>query len=78
LLNFFLGRALGVPVTDHTYEDSRLMKFAARMEMPAAEQLVEFNKANKGIKSVFRQLRVCVAFSSFFVDGALKVIASKP
>ncbi|ELU17291.1 hypothetical protein CAPTEDRAFT_36573, partial [Capitella teleta] len=42
-----MAKALGVPVTDHTYEDCRLMKFADTLDMPMAARLVNFNKTNK-------------------------------
>ena len=40
-------RALGVPVTDHTYDDCRLMQKASKLHMPANAGLVEFEKLHK-------------------------------
>ena len=59
------GRALGVPVTDHTYEDCRLMRYATELNMPQASVLVEFQKLNKKLgyahltSSLFSTVRIC-------------------
>ena len=37
-------RSLGVPVTDHTYEDIRLMNYSSLIDFPSASILVEFSK----------------------------------
>jgi hypothetical protein len=40
-------RALGVPVTDHSYDDCRLMQKAAKLKLPKTVGIVEFMKLNK-------------------------------
>ena len=47
MMDFYVHRALNVPVTDHTYEDIRLMNYAAKLQLPAASGLVEFAKLNR-------------------------------
>lgn len=39
--------ALGVPVTDHTYDDCRLMMKARKLNLPMDTGLVEFQKLHK-------------------------------
>nr|XP_012303359.1 lysophosphatidylcholine acyltransferase 2 isoform X3 [Aotus nancymaae] len=48
LLNTF--RALGIPVTDHTYEDCRLMISAGQLTLPMEAGLVEFTKISQKLK----------------------------
>uniref|UniRef100_A0A2K6FPE3 Lysophosphatidylcholine acyltransferase 2 n=1 Tax=Propithecus coquereli TaxID=379532 RepID=A0A2K6FPE3_PROCO len=48
LLNTF--RALGIPVTDHTYEDCRLMISAGQLTLPMEAGLVEFTKISRKLK----------------------------
>ena len=40
-------RALDIPMTDHSYEDIRLMNYAAKLDLPRASGLVEFAKLSK-------------------------------
>ena len=49
-LSFFRG--LGVPITDHTFDDCRLMSTAAKLNFPAAAALVETNKLTSKLGSV--------------------------
>lgn len=42
-----MARALGVPVTDHTYEDCRLMITAGELTLPMEAGLVEFTKISR-------------------------------
>ncbi|XP_064610351.1 lysophosphatidylcholine acyltransferase 1-like [Liolophura sinensis] len=42
-----MARCLGVPVTDHTYDDCRLMQRAAINKLPMASGLVEFYKLHQ-------------------------------
>ncbi|XP_048752397.1 lysophosphatidylcholine acyltransferase 2-like isoform X2 [Ostrea edulis] len=42
-----MAEALGVPVTDHSYDDCRLMQKAAKLKLPKTVGLVEFMKLNK-------------------------------
>ncbi|KAH0619649.1 hypothetical protein JD844_000486, partial [Phrynosoma platyrhinos] len=45
-----MASALGVPVTDHTYEDCRLMISAGQLTLPMEAGLVEFTKISKKLK----------------------------
>uniref|UniRef100_A0A9L0K2R9 Lysophosphatidylcholine acyltransferase 2 n=1 Tax=Equus asinus TaxID=9793 RepID=A0A9L0K2R9_EQUAS len=42
--------ALGIPVTDHTYEDCRLMISAGQLTLPMEAGLVEFTKISRKLK----------------------------
>lgn len=42
-----MAEALGVPVTDHSYDDCRLMQKAAKLKLPKSAGIVEFMKLNK-------------------------------
>ncbi|XP_037306758.1 lysophosphatidylcholine acyltransferase 2 [Pungitius pungitius] len=42
-----MARTLGVPVTDHTYEDCRLMISAGELTLPMEAGLVEFTKISR-------------------------------
>ncbi|XP_040838624.1 lysophosphatidylcholine acyltransferase 2 isoform X1 [Ochotona curzoniae] len=46
----FMAEALGVPVTDHTYEDCRLMISAGQLTLPMEAGLVEFTKISRKLK----------------------------
>ena len=43
----FSFRALKVPVTDHTFDDCRLMMYAAKNKLPMSSAIVEFHKLSK-------------------------------
>lgn len=45
-----MANALGVPVTDHTYEDCRLMISAGNLQLPMEAGLVEFTKISRKLK----------------------------
>uniref|UniRef100_A0A8C3WKF2 EF-hand domain-containing protein n=1 Tax=Catagonus wagneri TaxID=51154 RepID=A0A8C3WKF2_9CETA len=45
-----MANALGVPVTDHTYEDCRLMISAGKLRLPMEAGLVEFTKISQKLK----------------------------
>ncbi|KAM4871879.1 lysophosphatidylcholine acyltransferase 2B-like [Thomomys bottae] len=45
-----MANALGVPVTDHTFEDCRLMISAGSLRLPMEAGLVEFTKINQKLK----------------------------
>ncbi|KAH0512463.1 Lysophosphatidylcholine acyltransferase 2 [Microtus ochrogaster] len=45
-----LERALAIPVTDHTYEDCRLMISAGQLTLPMEAGLVEFTKISRKLK----------------------------
>ncbi|KAJ8281013.1 hypothetical protein GJAV_G00062330 [Gymnothorax javanicus] len=42
-----MAKALGIPVTDHTYEDCRLMISAGELTLPMEAGLVEFTKISR-------------------------------
>ncbi|KAM9192239.1 lysophosphatidylcholine acyltransferase 2 isoform 2-T2 [Dugong dugon] len=45
-----MADALGIPVTDHTYEDCRLMISAGQLTLPMEAGLVEFTKISRKLK----------------------------
>ncbi|XP_069918032.1 lysophosphatidylcholine acyltransferase 2 isoform X1 [Oryctolagus cuniculus] len=45
-----MAEALGIPVTDHTYEDCRLMISAGQLTLPMEAGLVEFTKISRKLK----------------------------
>ncbi|ELW72630.1 lysophosphatidylcholine acyltransferase 2B [Tupaia chinensis] len=45
-----MANALGVPVTDHTFEDCRLMISAGNLQLPMEAGLVEFTKISQKLK----------------------------
>lgn len=45
--NYSVFRHLNCPVTDHTYDDCRLMVRAARLKLPMEAGLVEFQKLHQ-------------------------------
>lgn len=45
-----MANALGVPVTDHTYEDCKLMISAGNLQLPMEAGLVEFTKISRKLK----------------------------
>jgi len=53
LLSLFSHRAAGVPVTDHSYEDCRLMGKAKSLGLPVESALVEYYKLSPMIGCVF-------------------------
>ncbi|XP_042294256.1 lysophosphatidylcholine acyltransferase 2 isoform X2 [Sceloporus undulatus] len=52
-----MASALGVPVTDHTYEDCRLMISAGRLTLPMEAGLVEFTKISKKLNLKWDNIR---------------------
>lgn len=44
---------LQVPVTDHTFEDCRLMQYAQKAKLRMGDGLVEFRKIRKKLGFVF-------------------------
>ncbi|XP_012588665.1 PREDICTED: lysophosphatidylcholine acyltransferase 2 isoform X2 [Condylura cristata] len=46
----YMAEALGIPVTDHTYEDCRLMISAGQLTLPMEAGLVEFTKISRKLK----------------------------
>uniref|UniRef100_A0A8D2E0S7 Lysophosphatidylcholine acyltransferase 2 n=1 Tax=Sciurus vulgaris TaxID=55149 RepID=A0A8D2E0S7_SCIVU len=45
-----MAESLGIPVTDHTYEDCRLMISAGKLTLPMEAGLVEFTKISQKLK----------------------------
>ncbi|XP_075395846.1 lysophosphatidylcholine acyltransferase 2B-like [Tenrec ecaudatus] len=45
-----MANALGLPVTDHTYEDCKLMISAGHLQLPMEAGLVEFTKISQKLK----------------------------
>lgn len=52
-----MAQALGVPVTDHTYEDCRLMISAGELMLPMEAGLVEFTKISRKLNLKWDNLR---------------------
>ncbi|KAJ7311862.1 hypothetical protein JRQ81_006177 [Phrynocephalus forsythii] len=52
-----MASALGVPVTDHTYEDCRLMISAGQLTLPMEAGLVEFTKISKKLNLKWDNIR---------------------
>ncbi|XP_068594786.1 lysophosphatidylcholine acyltransferase 2 [Brachionichthys hirsutus] len=52
-----MAKALGVPVTDHTYEDCRLMISAGELTLPMEAGLVEFTKISRKLNLKWDNLR---------------------
>ncbi|XP_043836519.1 lysophosphatidylcholine acyltransferase 2 isoform X2 [Dromiciops gliroides] len=52
-----MANALGVPVTDHTYEDCRLMISAGQLTLPMEAGLVEFTKISQKLKLDWEGIR---------------------
>uniref|UniRef100_A0A673B6I3 EF-hand domain-containing protein n=1 Tax=Sphaeramia orbicularis TaxID=375764 RepID=A0A673B6I3_9TELE len=52
-----MAQALGVPVTDHTYEDCRLMISAGELTLPMEAGLVEFTKISRKLNLKWDNLR---------------------
>ncbi|XP_003222971.2 lysophosphatidylcholine acyltransferase 2 [Anolis carolinensis] len=52
-----MSSALGVPVTDHTYEDCRLMISAGNLTLPMEAGLVEFTKISKKLNLKWDNIR---------------------
>lgn len=52
-----MAEALGVPVTDHTYDDCRLMMRAGSLNLPLEAGLVEFQKLHRKLGFDFEQMK---------------------
>uniref|UniRef100_A0A3Q1AR58 EF-hand domain-containing protein n=1 Tax=Amphiprion ocellaris TaxID=80972 RepID=A0A3Q1AR58_AMPOC len=52
-----MAQALGVPVTDHTYEDCRLMISAGELTLPMEAGLVEFTKISRKLNLKWDNVR---------------------
>ncbi|XP_064639975.1 lysophosphatidylcholine acyltransferase 2-like isoform X2 [Lineus longissimus] len=52
-----MAENLGVPATDHTYDDCRLMMYAAKRNMPMTSGLVEFQKLSRKLGINFDNMK---------------------
>ncbi|XP_006831120.1 PREDICTED: lysophosphatidylcholine acyltransferase 2B-like [Chrysochloris asiatica] len=55
-----MANALGVPVTDHTYEDCKLMVSAGHLQLPMEAGLVEFTKISHKLKLDWDNIHQCL------------------
>ncbi|XP_017948380.2 lysophosphatidylcholine acyltransferase 2 isoform X3 [Xenopus tropicalis] len=69
--------ALGLPVTDHTYEDCRLMMTAGELTLPMETGLVEFTKISKKLNlkwdSIKKQLEVFASIAGSCKGGRIGI-----
>ncbi|KAM4603022.1 lysophosphatidylcholine acyltransferase 2 isoform 2-T2 [Polymixia lowei] len=72
-----MARALGVPVTDHTYEDCRLMISAGELTLPMEAGLVEFTKISRKLNlkwdNVKKELEGFASMASACKGGRITV-----
>uniref|UniRef100_A0A665TJM8 EF-hand domain-containing protein n=1 Tax=Echeneis naucrates TaxID=173247 RepID=A0A665TJM8_ECHNA len=72
-----MAHALGVPVTDHTYEDCRLMISAGELTLPMEAGLVEFTKISRKLQlkwdSVRKELEGFAAMARSCKGGRITV-----
>ncbi|KAM4744545.1 lysophosphatidylcholine acyltransferase 2 [Anableps anableps] len=72
-----MAKVLGVPVTDHTYEDCRLMISAGELTLPMETGLVEFTKISRKLNlkwdSVKKELDCFAAMASSCKGGRITI-----
>ncbi|XP_038158873.1 lysophosphatidylcholine acyltransferase 2 [Cyprinodon tularosa] len=72
-----MAKVLGVPVTDHTYEDCRLMISAGELTLPMEAGLVEFTKISRKLNlkwdSVKKELEGFAAMASSSKGGRITI-----
>ncbi|XP_072236299.1 lysophosphatidylcholine acyltransferase 2 [Leuresthes tenuis] len=72
-----MAQALGVPVTDHTYEDCRLMISAGDLTLPMEAGLVEFTKISRKLNlkwdNVRKELESFAAMASACKGGRITI-----
>ncbi|KAA8596090.1 hypothetical protein FQN60_011381 [Etheostoma spectabile] len=72
-----MAQALGVPVTDHTYEDCRLMISAGELTLPMEAGLVEFTKISRKLNlkwdNVKKELDGFAAMASSCKGGRITI-----
>uniref|UniRef100_A0A8C2Z3A9 Lysophosphatidylcholine acyltransferase 2 n=1 Tax=Cyclopterus lumpus TaxID=8103 RepID=A0A8C2Z3A9_CYCLU len=72
-----MARTLGVPVTDHTYEDCRLMISAGELTLPMEAGLVEFTKISRKLNlkwdNVKKELEGYAAMASSCKGGRITI-----
>ena len=59
-VRIIMANALRVPVTDHTYEDCRLMISAGNLQLPMEAGLVEFTKLSQKLKLDWDNIHQCL------------------
>ncbi|KAM4614458.1 LOW QUALITY PROTEIN: lysophosphatidylcholine acyltransferase 2 [Discoglossus pictus] len=72
-----MADALGLPVTDHSYEDCRLMLTAGELTLPMEAGLVEFTKVSKKLNlkwdNVHKQLEVFASIAGTSKGGRIGI-----
>ncbi|MED6275049.1 Lysophosphatidylcholine acyltransferase 2 [Characodon lateralis] len=72
-----MAKVLGVPVTDHTYEDCRLMISAGELTLPMEAGLVEFTKISRKLNlkwdSVKKELEGFASMASSCKGGHISI-----
>ncbi|KAF6078512.1 lysophosphatidylcholine acyltransferase 2 [Phyllostomus discolor] len=72
-----MAQALGIPMTEHTYEDCRLMMSAGQLTLPMEAGLVEFTKISRKLKlnwdSVRKHLDEYAAIASSSKGGRIGI-----
>ncbi|XP_054426321.1 lysophosphatidylcholine acyltransferase 2 [Pteronotus mesoamericanus] len=72
-----MAQALGIPMTEHTYEDCRLMISAGQLTLPMETGLVEFTKISRKLKlnwdSVRKHLDEYAAIASSSKGGRIGI-----
>ncbi|XP_036922190.1 lysophosphatidylcholine acyltransferase 2 isoform X2 [Sturnira hondurensis] len=72
-----MAQALGIPMTEHTYEDCRLMISAGQLTLPMEAGLVEFTKISRKLKlnwdSVRKHLDEYAAIASSSKGGRIGI-----
>ncbi|MGH0125234.1 UNVERIFIED_CONTAM: hypothetical protein FKN15_051668 [Acipenser sinensis] len=72
-----MATALGVPVTDHTYEDCRLMISAGELTLPMEAGLVEFTKISRKLNlkldNIKKELEGFAAIASESKGGRIRI-----
>ncbi|XP_029442414.1 lysophosphatidylcholine acyltransferase 2 isoform X2 [Rhinatrema bivittatum] len=72
-----MAAALGVPITDHTYEDCRLMVSAGELTLPMETGLVEFTKVSRKLNlkwdNIRQQLNEFAEIASASKGGRIRI-----
>ncbi|XP_077314170.1 lysophosphatidylcholine acyltransferase 2 [Lithobates pipiens] len=72
-----MAKALGLPLTDHTYEDCRLMLTARDLTLPMEAGLVEFTKISKKLSikwhDVQKQLAIFASIADLSKGGRIGI-----
>ncbi|XP_062405653.1 lysophosphatidylcholine acyltransferase 2 [Sardina pilchardus] len=72
-----MAEALGIPVTDHTFEDCRLMICAGELTLPMEAGLVEFTKISRKLDlkwdSIQKELENFAAIANSCKGGRIKI-----